>query len=240
MGSGPDAPAPNGPAPACGGDRHPPAEPTLAPNPPPFAPVLSETTAYARYMTITDRTVTLNGAPVSFDVVSHPRTGGRFVVVFPFHPADPAGGFPVPTVTLIREFAQGPNALAWTLPTGGFEPAKHASLVAAGRAELAEEARLGGGAWESLLPADHPGLPEVKWCANRFTPLMCVGPAPLATGTAPARDAEECITEVARLPLADFRALLRSRGGQGDVLGPSFTTAWLAMEALRERGVEGV
>lgn len=212
----------------------------LPPLPPPFAPVLSEATAYARYLTVTDRTVTLNGAPTSFDVVSHPRSGGRFVVVFPFHPADPGGGHPTPSVTLVREFAQGPNTLVWTLPSGGFEPAKHASLLAAGRAELAEEARLGGGAWESLLPggvSGHPGLPEAKWCANRFTPLLCVGPVPIAAADAPPRDAEECITEVVRLPVPDFIALLR---GGGDVLGPAFTTAWLALEVLRERGEEGV
>lgn len=211
----------------------------LPPDPPPFAPVLSETPAYARYLTVTDRTVTLNGAPTSFDVVSHPRSGGRFVVVFPFHPADPARGRPHPSVTLVREFAQGPNALVWTLPTGGFEPAKHASLLEAGRAELAEEARLCGGAWESLLPDSHPGLPEVKWCANRFTPLLCVGPEAIAAAAAPPRDAEECIAEVVRLSVPDFKALLRSGEG-GGVLGPAFTTAWLALEALRERGVEGV
>ena len=203
----------------------------LPPLPPPHAPVLSETPVYARYLTVHDRTVTLNGSPVSFDVVSHPRSGGRFVVVFPYHPPGTVPGRPEACVTLVREFAQGPNALVWTLPTGGFEPAKHADLLAAGRAELAEEARLGGGSWSPLLPPGHPGLPEVKWCANRFTPLLCVGSTPLVDP--PPRDDEECITEVLTLPVPDLVALLRSGA---DVLGPAFTTAWLALEALRERG----
>jgi len=226
----PDAAGAGGPT-SAPGPTAPPPRAALPPLPQPHAPVLSETTAYARYLTVTNRTVALNGPPVSFDVVSHPRSAGRFVVVFPYHPADPAAGRPVPAVTLVREFAQGPNALVWTLPAGGFEPAKHANLEAAGRAELAEEAGLGGGEWTSLLPADHPGLPEVKWCANRFTPLLCYGPAPLAAP--PPQDAEECIVEVVNMPVPDLVALLRSGA---DVLGPAFTTAWLALEALRELG----
>jgi hypothetical protein len=198
----------------------------LPPRPPPFAPVLSETVTFSRYLTVTDRTVLLHDATVSFDVVSHPQAGCHFCVVFPYHAQ------PEPAVTVIREFAQGPNALVWSLPAGGFDPAKHASVEDAGRAELGEEARMAGGAWTPLLPAGHPGLPEVKWCANRFTPLLCFGPTPVPPGAAPPRDAEECIAEVRTMPIREFMALLRS----GEVLGPSFTTAWLALEELRERG----
>ena len=42
-------------------------------------------------------------------------------------------------VTLLREHCQGPNAMLYTLPTGGFDPRKSPSALAAARAELSEE-----------------------------------------------------------------------------------------------------
>lgn len=42
-------------------------------------------------------------------------------------------------VTLLREFSQGINDMLWVLPTGGFDPKKHASLKACAQAELSEE-----------------------------------------------------------------------------------------------------
>lgn len=44
-----------------------------------------------------------------------------------------------PQVTLLREHCQGPNAMLYTLPTGGFDPRKSPSALAAARAELSEE-----------------------------------------------------------------------------------------------------
>jgi hypothetical protein len=56
------------------------------------------------------------------------------------------------------------------------------------------QAWLAGGDWHRLLPADHPGLPEVKWCMNRFAPFLVVDPHPdLNPGS---RDAEEASMEV--------------------------------------------
>lgn len=56
------------------------------------------------------------------------------------------------------------------------------------------QAWLAGGEWHRLLPADHPGLPEVKWCMNRFVPFLAVDPQPdLNPGS---RDAEEASMEV--------------------------------------------
>jgi hypothetical protein len=56
------------------------------------------------------------------------------------------------------------------------------------------QAWLAGGQWHRLLPADHPGLPEVKWCMNRFVPFLVVDPHPdLNPGS---RDAEEASMEV--------------------------------------------
>ena len=45
-----------------------------------------------------------------------------------------------------------------------------------------------------LLPPDHPGIAEVKWCANRFTPFLCIDPVPAADPGA--RDAEEQYMDV--------------------------------------------
>ena len=42
-------------------------------------------------------------------------------------------------VTLLREHCQGPNAMLYTLPTGGFDPRKSTSFLAAAQAELSEE-----------------------------------------------------------------------------------------------------
>lgn len=81
-----------------------------------------------------------------------------------------------PQVTLLREHCQGPNAMMFVLPTGGFDPRRHGDREACARAELSEEARLAGGAWQRLLPPGHAGLAEVKWSPNRFTPFLCIGP----------------------------------------------------------------
>ena len=53
--------------------------------------------------------------------------------------------------------------MMYCLPTGGFDPRKHAGYEACARAELSEEARLAGGAWLPLLPEGHPGIAEIKW-----------------------------------------------------------------------------
>lgn len=56
------------------------------------------------------------------------------------------------------------------------------------------QAWLAGGEWHRLIPADHAGLPEVKWCMNRFVPFLAVDPRPdLNPGS---RDAEEASMEV--------------------------------------------
>ena len=52
-----------------------------------------------------------------------------------------------------------------------------------------------------LLPPDHPGIAEVKWCANRFTPFLCIDPVPAADPGA--RDAEE-----EHMDVSQFEALL--------------------------------
>ena len=56
---------------------------------------------------------------------------------------------------------------------------------------LSLQAQLQGGEWVDLLGPSHPGIAEVKWCANRFTPFLCIGPS--AAATAGKMDAEEFI-----------------------------------------------
>lgn len=48
-------------------------------------------------------------------------------MAFPFHPYKDGrkGG----EVTLVREYAHGPDCMMYCLPTGGFDPKKHTTLV---------------------------------------------------------------------------------------------------------------
>jgi hypothetical protein len=223
------------------------------------ARVLGERLAHRRYLATFDRLVRFTrpgpapgaaSAPennaeasekehhhdVAYDVIGHPRCEFRFAVVFPYHPAtnddddDDEG-----EVTLVREYAHGPHRFVFTLPSGQFERQKHGDggLLATARAELEEEAHLEGGTWHRLLPEGHPGIPEVKWCANAFEPFLCVGPS--AHPAPAARDGEEEAAgiEAVRVPLRAFRRLAAS----GEMLLPSVATGWMAIEKLRELGL---
>lgn len=44
------------------------------------------------------------------------------------------------------------------------------------RLGLSLQARLHGGTWHALLPEGHTGIAEVKWCANRLVPFLCIDP----------------------------------------------------------------
>ena len=78
---------------------------------------------------------------------------------------------------------------------------KHASLEDCAKQELEEEARLAIDNLIPLLPADAPGICEVKWCVNSFRPFLAIAPATAAAP--PLRDAEEII-EVCHAPAAAF------------------------------------
>jgi hypothetical protein len=124
--------------------------------------VVSEAVSYKRYLTLYDRTVEFPDGPgkkaqYAYDVVGHPRAAFHFVSIFPFHSKEQ-------TVTMIREYAQGPNHYVWSLPAGGVDATRHASLEATATAELSEECSLLPGTLVRLLPADHPGILETKWC----------------------------------------------------------------------------
>ena len=157
-----------------------------------------EREVYRRFLAVYDRKVVYpDGRSADFDIVGHPRSY-HFVCVFVFHTADRS-------VTLLREFAQAglpEAALVFGLACGGYDPRKHRSAQHAAESELSEEARLEGGRWTRLLPTDHPGVLEAKWCRNRFTPFLCVDPQPAAQPLP--RDAEEHV-EVLRMPTEQLR-----------------------------------
>ena len=44
-------------------------------------------------------------------------------------------------MTLLREYSQGVGEMTWVLPTGAYDPRRHGTPLAAGQAELSEEAR---------------------------------------------------------------------------------------------------
>lgn len=197
--------------------------------------ILSETVQHKRYLTLYNREVQFpssdgqsQGPIHSYDIIGHPQCSFHFAVVFPWHPG-PDGG----SVTLIREYAQGVNQLVWCLPTGGFDPQKHASWQGCAQAELSEEAQLTGGTWLPLIEEGHPGIAEVKWCRNRFHSYVCIDPQP--DPDPGARDEEEYI-QVVRVSLPELRRLMVG----GDMLLPSVATCFLALEVLQQQGHLGV
>ena len=117
----------------------------------------------------------------------------------------------------------------------------------AAAAELSEEAGLEGGDWECLLPDTEgeereddlfpnplsAGIPEAKWCANRFWPFLVVGSR--AAARPGERDAEEQLgtMEVLRVSVPELRAIIL----RGRMLLPSVQASFMALERLRERGL---
>eukprot|EP00878_Enallax_costatus_P033038 GHUV01036414.1.p1 GENE.GHUV01036414.1~~GHUV01036414.1.p1 ORF type:complete len:257 (+),score=49.61 GHUV01036414.1:297-1067(+) len=106
--------------------------------------IVSETPVHSRYLTVFDRKVKFCASEnpnecrvLDFDVVGHPRANFCFAVTFPYHSYKDGrkGG----EVTLIREYAQGPNALMYCLPTGGLDPRRHADVAECAARELSEE-----------------------------------------------------------------------------------------------------
>jgi len=111
------------------------------------------------------------GKTFEFDVVGHPRANFHFTCIFPIRFSSGT-----PQVTILREYCWGPDSILHSLPTGGFDPKKHTSYEECAKDELSEEAHLHGGELVRLLPNGHAGIAESKWCANRFTPFLCIDP----------------------------------------------------------------
>lgn len=92
---------------------------------------------------------------------------------------------------MIREYSHGLHTMIYSLPAGGYDKSKHLKMIDCVKQELSEEvklfkliivkkndiqAHLKGGEIIRLIPDDHPGIPEVKWCKNRFTPFLVIDP----------------------------------------------------------------
>eukprot|EP00192_Tetraselmis_astigmatica_P019442 CAMPEP_0117647806 /NCGR_PEP_ID=MMETSP0804-20121206/45_1 /TAXON_ID=1074897 /ORGANISM="Tetraselmis astigmatica, Strain CCMP880" /LENGTH=210 /DNA_ID=CAMNT_0005453321 /DNA_START=359 /DNA_END=991 /DNA_ORIENTATION=+ len=190
--------------------------------------VVGQEQVYNRYLTVFNRSVNYPGTGVAsegktfeFDVVGHPRANFHFTCIFPIRFSSGT-----PQVTILREYCWGPDSILHSLPTGGFDPKKHTSYEECAKDELSEEAHLHGGELVRLLPNGHAGIAESKWCANRFTPFLCIDPEPdQAPGE---REAEEFI-EVLQVGMEELDDLLYS----GNFSQPAFTTASLALRHLR-------
>ncbi|GLC74608.1 hypothetical protein PLESTF_001534600 [Pleodorina starrii] len=165
---------------------------------------------------------------VNYDVVGHPSASFCFAVAIPFHPATETAPA---QVTVVREYAQGPNLLMYCFPSGGFDKAKHADLRQCAQAEMAEEAMLVGGEVVALLPEDHPGQSELKWSRNTFKPYLIIDPHPAPSGHAATRDAEEHTIEVLRITIPELRKLI----AEGQLMLPSVYAFFLAQDVLQQR-----
>ncbi|KAI9017380.1 hypothetical protein BC832DRAFT_588645 [Gaertneriomyces semiglobifer] len=184
--------------------------------------ILEEKVAYKRYITVWDRLVQYpDGRKLAWDVCGHSTANPAFAVCFPFDTK-------TQTTTLIREYAQGANELKYTFAAGGFDVAKHSSILECARQELSEESRLTGGDWISLLPNDHPGIGELKWSRNRFIPFLVLNP--VRDQHPKQRDAEEWIEVHRGVSISELKNLIM----RGEVMLPSVQTAWMAIEYLKD------
>jgi hypothetical protein len=199
--------------------------------------IIGEEKAYCRYLTVFDRKIRfsspsqtdkITNRELHYDVVGHPRSEFKFATVLPFQSAKPGVEA---SVTLVHEYCQGPNNMGYSVPTGCYEPYKHASIEECARAELSEEAFLKGGEWIRLISPEHPGIPEVKWCANRFVPFLVIDPE--EDPHPGERDAEEDI-QIVKVTISELKAMLT---GSVDMMLPSITTCYMAIDILKERGV---
>ena len=156
---------------------------------------------------------------------------------------------------MLREYLQGPNAFSMSVPGGGFDARKHASLEQAARDELLEETGLSGGRWFPLLggggegaasggAAEGPGgggaareggaggtgIQELKWSLNRMHPFLVIDPQ--QDGRGPSLDDEELITT----RRVSVQALEEAMYG-GEMPLPAFTACAYALRRLRQLGL---
>lgn len=185
--------------------------------------ITSRRQVYKRYLQVEDRQVVYpDGRQAAFDIVGHKHFDTCFVSVFVYHNASNS-------VTMLREFAQAalPQAdMLYGLPSGGYDPDKHSSLLHAAQCELSEEVQLCGGSWVHLLPEEHPGVLESKWCRNRFNCYLCIDPEPDPKPRA--LDYEEHIEVLREVPVMEaWRAAL-----SGNMMLSSVQCCLLALNHL--------
>jgi len=92
------------------------------------------------------------------------------------------------------------------------------------------QAGLTGGTVVDLLPEDHEGFAEVKWCRNRFRPYLIIDPKP--DPNPGARDPEEFGIEIEKVSISELKNIMSS----GQMMLPSITTCFFALDKLKEMG----
>lgn len=115
----------------------------------PVFEIVEEKVEYERYMSLYNRKVRFPSvalgsddqkeAVYEFDVIGHPKSSFCFCVALPFHPPKDGKDWREGEITMIREYAQGPNEMVYGLPAGAFHSGKHATAEECARAELSEE-----------------------------------------------------------------------------------------------------
>eukprot|EP01026_Neomeris_dumetosa_P067611 TRINITY_DN65962_c0_g3_i1.p1 TRINITY_DN65962_c0_g3~~TRINITY_DN65962_c0_g3_i1.p1 ORF type:complete len:282 (+),score=23.35 TRINITY_DN65962_c0_g3_i1:42-887(+) len=204
--------------------------------------ILEEKVVHSRYLTLYDRVVQFSVPNKQqqhlldseqlhkFDVVGHPKCDFYFSVVCPVRFIKDNVNKPKIIFTLIYEYCQGQNKQMFCLPTGGFNPSQHADLEQCAMSELSEEAGLTGGKIIRLLPPQHKGFAEVKWCRNRFVPYLVIDP--VVDANPRQRDKEEELIQVVEVSLEELEKLMIG----GDMMLPSITTCFIALKYLRQNG----
>ena len=192
--------------------------------------ILHENVLHARYLTVYNRQVVFNAGEAQekcfeYDVVGHPSSNFKFICVAPFHsPQYTNSG--QPEFTIIREYSQGSNKECIVLPSGCYETGKHNCLEDVVRQELHEEAEIVGGTTVKLIPPEHLGFLETKWCRNRLHPFLNIdGIKSINTSE---KDAEEFSQIAERVTLKEFKKLMNS----GAMMTPSIITGQMAIDYL--------
>ncbi|KAI9356078.1 hypothetical protein BD770DRAFT_420417 [Pilaira anomala] len=188
------------------------------------AKIVNETVLHKRYITVWNRTTQFeDGRVIDWDVVGHDTPYPTFVVVFTFDTKKK-------TTCILKEYAQGTNEIKYTCVAGSYDQRKHQSVLEAAQHELSEEARLKGGEWINLLPANHSpdGISELKWGKNRFIPYLCLDP--IEDENPLERDAEEYIQVVKGVIIDHLESFIT----QGEMMLPSVQTSWMALSYLRK------
>eukprot|EP00850_Spirogloea_muscicola_P015805 SM000124S25937 [mRNA] locus=s124:234197:235790:+ [translate_table: standard] len=194
--------------------------------------IVKEDVLHTRYLSVFNRVVEFSNHHLSegmhgkhmveYDVVASRTRANHFCAVLPYHTA-------TKSFTILQEYSQGANAMVYGVPCGGLS-SKHGSLEDCVRQELSEEVFLRGGRLLQLIPDSHPGLLEVKWCKNRFTPFLVIDPE--VDPSPRPRDAEEII-KVVSVDEHELRSLMYS----GDMMLPAIVTCVMSLEKLQKHGL---
>ncbi len=174
--------------------------------------ISEERVVYAKYLTVYNRQIRFNFGGTDercfeYDVVEHPRSDFKFVCVAPFHSRELTESGE-PEFTIVREYCQGSNSECVVFPSGCYEFGKHGCIEEVVGQELNEEAQLVAGKTVKLIPGDHNGILETKWCRNRLHPFLNIDG--IRSEKIVEKDAEEILLRHERVTLKEFKKLINS------------------------------